>query len=118
MSMKLFSFVSLLFLADYAFGCVTPNIIEDGTVTIMLDKDTSSGIYHVRVPEEYKGAPIKSLILSAHSGDNEISLPLSIKSNSKATGSFFYMSSQWLNVRVTASYKGIDGTELIATLDL
>ena len=68
--MKLFSLVLLLFLADHAFGCVTPNIIEDGTITIMLDKDTSSGIYNIRVPEEYKGAPIESLILSARSGDN------------------------------------------------
>lgn len=99
-------------------ACVVPNIIEDGSVTITPDEDADSGMYHVRIPGEYKGAPLEFLILTASSGDNEVSVPLSIKSKDGMFGSHFYLSSSWVNIRVSASYEGMLCTDLVAKLSM
>jgi hypothetical protein len=107
MNLKVFVLIFALALPSFTHACVVPNIIRDGGVIITRDEDASSGMYHVRVPAEYKGARIKFLILSASKGDDEISLPLSIKSKDGITGSYFYLSSHWVDIRVSANYKGM-----------
>ena len=99
-------------------ACVVPHIIENAGVEINPDEDTDSGMYHVRAPGEYKGAPLEFLILTASSGDNEISVPLSIKSKDGVFGSHFHLSSSWVNIRVSASYEGMRCTDLVAKLSM
>ncbi|MBV1928533.1 MAG: hypothetical protein KUG81_03370 [Gammaproteobacteria bacterium] len=118
MKLKFIYIILALVLPSFTYGCAVPNIIEDGSVTITPDKDSSSGMYHVRVPGIYKGAQIEFLVLSVSNGSNEISLPLSIKSKGDVTGSHFYMSSQWVNIRISASYKDMQCTELVAKLSM
>ena len=79
MNLKVITLILAFFIPSFAHSCAVPKIIEDGSVTIAPDEDASSGMYHVRVPGEYKGASIEFLILSASSGDKELSVPLSIK---------------------------------------
>ena len=118
MKLKIITLIFALVLPSFVYACVVPNIIEDGSVTIAPDDDLSSGIYHVRVPEEYKGAKIEFLILSVSKGNDEISLPLSIKTKGGITGSHFHITSQWANIRVSANYKGMQCTELVASLSM
>ncbi|GAB2895327.1 hypothetical protein ACCI51_04080 [Microbulbifer echini] len=118
MKLKVIALILATFLPGLAYSCAVPKIIEDGSVSIVPDEDVSSGMHHVRVPGEYKGAPIEFLILSASDGSNEISMPLSIKSKGGVTGSHFYMSSKWVNIRVSANYKGMQCSELIARLSM
>lgn len=101
-----------------AISCITPHEIYDGSVTIKLDDDPSSGIYHVRAPKEYEGKPIEYLVLSAKSEGNEIAVPLAIKSKNGKTGSYFYLSAKWLNVRVSANYEGSRCLSLVANLSM
>lgn len=118
MKLKVIVLILAIFLPGLAYSCAVPKIIEDGSVSIVPDEDVSSGMYHVRVPAEYKGSQIEFLILSASDGSNEISMPLSIKSKNSVTGSHFYMSSQWVNIRVSANYKGMQCTSLVAKLSM
>jgi hypothetical protein len=118
MNLKTITLIFSFILSGSAYGCVVPKIIENGSVSITPDKDISSGIYHIRVPGKYKGSQIEFLILSASDGSNEITMPVSIKSKNGVTGSYFYMSSQWVNIRVSASYEGILCTSLIAKLSM
>jgi hypothetical protein len=91
-------------------------------VKIIPDEDKASGMYHIRVPGEYKGKAIEFLILSASvkSGDelHEISTSLIIKSKNGVTGSHFHMSSRWANIRISANYEDMPCTELVANLGM
>jgi hypothetical protein len=118
MNLKIITLILALILSGSTYGCAVPKVIEDGSVSIAPDKDISSGMYHIRVPGEYKGSQIEFLILSASDGTNEISMPLSIKSKNGVTGSHFYISSQWVNIRVSANYKGMQCTSLVAKLSM
>lgn len=101
-----------------ASACVTIHEINDGSVTIKLDDDPSSGMYHVRVPPEHEGKPIEYLVLSATTESNEIAVPLALKSKDGITGSYFYLSSKWLSVRVLANYEGSKCSSLVAELNM
>lgn len=114
----LLAILIIVFIQSNVYGCIRTVEIEDGSVTIEPDDDPSSGMYHVRAPAEYEGASLNFLILSAHDGKNEISVPLSIRSKAGVTGSHFHMSSKWVNVRVAASYEGKKCSELIAKLSM
>lgn len=118
MNLRVVALMLAFFLPGYTSACVVPNIIEDGSVTITQDKDSVPSNYQVEVPEEYNGAPIEYLILTASKGSDEITVPLFISSKDGATGSRFRMSSQWVNIRVSAHYQGLQCTELVSTLSM
>ena len=113
--------ILIIIASNFAYSCSVHNFIEDGSIKITPDKDKNSGMYHVRVPYKYNGNKIELLILSASmkSGDekNNISVPLSIKSKDGVTGSYFYMSSQWANIRISANYEHSPCTELVANYE-
>ena len=50
--------------------------------------------------------------------DKEISLPLAIKTKGGLTGSYFYMSANWLNIRVAANYGEDLCIKLVAKLGM
>ena len=101
-----------------AIACTYIKEIDDGSVTIKIDDDPSSGIYHVRVPPTHKGKPIEYLVLSANDEKNEIAVPLAIKNKNGETGSYFYLPSKWVNVTVSANYEGSRCYSLVAKLNM
>jgi len=108
--------------AIYASDCAEPSSTESGAVTIRPDADPTSGMYHVRAPQKLNGMELRLLVLSATMKDSkngkEISLPLSIKTKGELTGSYFHMPTNWLNIRVAASYGEDLCTELVAKLSM
>lgn len=120
MPMKLIILVFLTVFCStaYAEECVEPTSQESEAVTIAPDPDPASGMYHVRAPREFKGMRLNLLVLSATmsgtEGRKEISLPLAIKTKGQLTGSYFYMPTDWLNIRVAANYGKDLCTELVA----
>jgi hypothetical protein len=122
MKFKFIVLIITLFASGFANSCSIPKIIDNGSVKIIPDGDKASGMYHVRVPNEYKGNAIEFLILSASvkSGNelHEIAMSLSIKSKNGLTGSHFHMSSRWANIRIAANYKDMPCTELVANLGM
>lgn len=84
---------------------VTP---ESGELTITRDSDPATPMYHVRLPAIAQGLPLRHLSLSAWQKANgethELALPLQIKRKGAITGSYFYLSSDWIQIRVTGSY--------------
>ena len=105
-----FSLISILFClctSLYAGECSEKESREHEAVTITLDSDPDSGMYHVRAPKEFEGKKLKLLILIAtlnRSEGKEIALPLAIKSKGDITGSYFHMPIGWLSVKVLANY--------------
>lgn len=91
--------------ADYCERVITP---ENGKLTITRDSDPQTPMYHVRLPAVAQGLPLRHLSLSAwqeeNSLKNELVLPLQIKQKGEITGSYFYLSSHWVKVKVTGSY--------------
>lgn len=122
MTLKIITLVLALVFSGSVYSCTVSKIIEDGSVKIYPDQDVESGMYHIRVPAEYKGSKLEFLILfvSIKSGEetHELSLPLSVKSKNGVTGSHFYISSRWINIRVSANYEGKPCVELIAKLSM
>lgn len=124
MPMKLITFIFLSMFCSVvsAEDCLEPFSQQHEAVTITPDSDPASGMYHVRVPREFDGMELRLLILSATMKEakerKEISLPLAIKTRGELTGSFFYMSSNWLNVRVAAKYGEGLCTELVAEFSM
>lgn len=108
--------------AIHANDCVEPTSIESEVVTIWPDADPSSGMYHVRAPQTLNGMELRLLVLSAtmkgSDSDKEISLPLAIKTKGGLTGSYFYMSANWLNIRVAANYGEDLCIKLVAKLGM
>jgi hypothetical protein len=124
MPMKLIAHLILIVFSSaiYASDCVKPSSTESRSVTINPDADSTSGMYHVRAPQELNGMELKLLVLSAtmkgSESGKEISVPLSIKTKGELTGSYFHMPANWLNVRVAASYGEDLCTELVASLSM
>lgn len=118
MNLKIITLIFSFILSGSAYGCVVPRIIENSSISITPDNDINSGMYHIRAPGKYKGSQIEFMILSASDGNNEITMPLSIKSKNGVTGSYFYMSSQWVNISVSVNYKGMQCTSLVAKLSM
>ena len=124
MPMKLLTciFLSALCSGVSAGECLESSSRKHEAVTITLDSDPASGMYHVRAPREFDGMELKLLVLSATlkgtEEGKEISLPLAIKTRGELTGSYFHMPSNWLNVRVAANY--VEGlcTELVTEFSM
>jgi hypothetical protein len=124
MLMKLIAHLILLVFSSaiYASDCAEPTSIESEAVTIKLDSDPASGMYHVRAPQKLNGMELRLLVLSAtmkgSEGGKGISLPLAIKTKGELTGSYFHMPTNWLNVRVAANYGEGLCTGLVAKLSM
>ena len=122
MKIKILLIILIACQSTFASECEQRVSISSEEVSITPDKDRSSGMYHIRVPREFQGNELKLLILSAESTEGKehlvISMPLAIKYKGNLTGSYFHMSSNWLKVRVAASYGKNLCTELVATLSM
>ena len=122
--MKLIAHLILIVFSSaiYASDCTEPSSTESDAVTIKPDADPASGMYHVRAPQKLSGMELRLLVLSAamkgSETGKEISLPLSIKTKGDLTGSYFHMPTNWLNVRVAASYGEDLCTELVAKFSM
>jgi hypothetical protein len=122
MKLITFLFLSAICGGVSAVDCPESSSQRHEAVTITPDSDRASGIYQVRAPREFEGMALKLLVLSATmkgtEEGKEISLPLAIKTRGELTGSYFHMTSNWLNVRVAASYGESLCTELVAELSM
>lgn len=124
MPMKLIVHLILIAFSSlaYASDCAENSSTESEAVTIQPDADPSSGMYHVSAPQIFNGMELRLLVLSAtmrgSETGKELSLPLSIKSKGGLTGSYFHMPTDWLNIRVAASYGEGLCTELVARLSM
>ena len=124
MPMKLiaFAFLAALCTSAYSEECAQPTPQTNDAVTVTADADPASGMYHVRAPREFDGKELRLLILSATprgaAKGQEITLPLAIKVKGELTGSYFHMPTNWLNVRVEASYGDDLCTGLVGRLSM
>ena|GEM_PF-1666157 len=108
--------------AALAEDCKNIAIPVSAKITIIPDVDTSSNMYHVRLPSTIGSDELHQLVFSAHEKVDgqlkEISLPLAIKTKGDQTGSYFYRSPGWLNIQVIGMYGKNLCTEITATLDM
>jgi len=100
-----FCLISASAFANYCEKVITP---ENSELTITRDSDPNTPMYHVRLPAIAQGLPLRHLSLSAwqevNGQTNELALPLQIKHKDGITGSYFYLSSHWVKIKVTGSY--------------
>lgn len=118
-------FVVFLFTAaniSYANDCEVINKPKDVNLTITRDSDPNIFFYHVRLPQNIKDEKLESLVLTAHieiDGKlHDLALPLAIKSKAETTGSYFALSSNWLNIEVIGSYGTDHCTQISANISI
>lgn len=124
MHMKLIAHILLIVFCGivHANDCIEPISTVSETVKIYPDVDPDSGMYHIRAPQKVDGLELNLLVLSATfkgaDSGKEISIPLAIKTKDEVTGSYFHMPTNWLNLRVAASYGENLCRELVANYSM
>lgn len=78
-------------------------------------------MYHIRLPLHIEGETLNLLTLSAQQEINgeikELALPLAIKTKGDQTGSYFFISPNWLNLQVFGTYGKSRCTEITSSID-
>lgn len=124
MSMKIIalSLIMTFSSSTSANECSNKTVPVGAKVVITRDADASSNMYHVRLPKIIEGEELKLLTLIAQQNSDEkiseLALPLAIKTKGNRTGSYFYVSENWLNIQITGNYGKELCTEISSIVDM
>ncbi|MCH8498977.1 MAG: hypothetical protein LAT63_10895 [Marinobacter sp.] len=102
--------------------CKDLTSIEHDTVTVKRDLGLGFGMYQVRAPQRFNGMELQALIMSmAKTGSGqgmELSLSLAVSADGDFVNGYFHMPTEWLDIRVAATYGEGLCTELVTTFNM